>query len=40
MGWRRAGPIREIYLVPPRAGQDPGALVCEIQVPAEPRGGG
>jgi len=36
MGWRRSGPIREIYLVPPGSDPDPEALVCEIQIPAAP----
>ncbi len=38
MGWQQAGPIREVYLVPPGADPDPSALVCEIQIPAERAG--
>lgn len=38
MGWQQDGPIREIYLVPPGAEPDLAALVCEIQIPAAPRG--
>lgn len=37
--WERAGPVREIYLVPPGARPDPEALICEIQIPARPRAG-
>lgn len=39
MDWERAGPIREIYLVPPGERPEPEALVCEIQIPARPRSG-
>lgn len=38
MGWAQDGPIREVYLVAPGANPDPGALICEIQVPASPGG--
>ncbi len=38
MGWAQAGPIREIYLVPPGADPDPAALLCEVQIPARPGG--
>jgi effector-binding domain-containing protein len=34
MGWVEAGPIREIYLVPPTAVADFGQLLCEVQIPA------
>lgn len=39
MNWERAGPIREIYLVPPGQRPDPEALICEIQIPARQVGG-
>jgi effector-binding domain-containing protein len=34
MGWVEAGPIREIYLVPPTSVADYGQLLCEVQIPA------
>lgn len=34
MGWVEAGPIREIYLVPPTAVSDFDELLCEVQIPA------
>jgi effector-binding domain-containing protein len=37
MGWVEAGPIREIYLVPPSEVGSFDALLCEIQIPAAPR---
>ena len=33
-GWVAAGPVREIYLVPPAVAAGPGDLVTEIQIPA------
>lgn len=37
MGWIEAGPVRELYLVPPSGVRDFDALLCEIQIPAMPR---
>jgi len=37
MNWVEAGPIREIYLVPPGAVDSWDRLVCEVQIPTEPR---
>lgn len=37
MGWVEAGPIRETYLVPPGAVDSWDELVCEVQIPAEPK---
>ncbi|MEE8469445.1 MAG: GyrI-like domain-containing protein [Planctomycetota bacterium] len=38
MHWEPAGPVREIYLVPPGSDPDPSKLVCEIQIEARPVG--
>ncbi|MBK7877535.1 MAG: GyrI-like domain-containing protein [Planctomycetes bacterium] len=37
MGWVEAGPIREVYHVPPASVTSFDDLVCEVQVPAAPR---
>ena len=37
MGWAEAGPIREIYHVPPASVTSFDDLVCEVQIPAAPR---
>lgn len=37
MNWVEAGPIRETYLVAPGAVDSWEELVCEVQIPAEPR---
>ena len=38
MNWVENGPIREVYLVAPTASVRPEDLVCEVQIPAAPRG--
>ncbi len=38
MNWVENGPIREMYLVPPSQGTSPEQLICEVQIPAAPRG--
>ncbi|MBW2374236.1 MAG: GyrI-like domain-containing protein [Deltaproteobacteria bacterium] len=40
INWEAAGPVREIYLVPPGSNPDPSQLICEIQIPARPAGSG
>jgi effector-binding domain-containing protein len=37
MNWVESGPIREVYLVPPGAVNSWDELVCEVQIPTEPR---
>lgn len=37
MNWVEAGPVREIYLVPPGSVDSWDQLVCEVQIPTEPR---
>lgn len=37
MGWVEAGPVREVYLVPPASVTSFDQLLCEIQLPAAPR---
>ncbi|MBI5365202.1 MAG: GyrI-like domain-containing protein [Planctomycetes bacterium] len=37
MGWVEAGPVRELYLVPPTSVRNFDALLCELQIPAMPR---
>ena len=38
MNWVENGPIREVYLVAPTAAVRPQDLICEVQIPAAPRG--
>jgi len=33
-GWALAGPVREIYLVPPASARRPADLIAEVQIPA------